>query len=220
MRVFKKFLPSSNIYLLTLKKHAVLFDTGDPHSKNLVLKFLRENMSDKKLLYIFITHFHWDHAGNVYLLKKIFSPFVVISNNEKEWAFKGYIDLPNPKGTLYSKILWNFLNFFSKFEKIKSFEPDKIVYNNEVINLDGFNIEIFQTPGHTPGSLTFKVNKYAFIGDTLLGPNIFLKRPRISMFIHEREKIYKSIEFLKEIDVDIYFPGHGMPFKKEDIYKL
>jgi len=220
MKVFLKFLISSNVYLLNFKKYAVLFDTGDPHSKTLVLKFIREKIFDKKLIYIFITHFHWDHAGNVRFLKKIFSSKVVLSEKEKEWALKGYIDLPSPKGTTYSKLLWNFLNFFSKFEGIESFKPDIIISKDEKINVDGFKIEIYQTPGHTPGSLTYKVGKYAFIGDTLLGPNIFLKRPRLSMFIHKREEIFKSIEFLKEIDAEIYFPGHGMPFKKKDIYKL
>ncbi len=220
MKIFKKFLLSSNIYLLTFKKCAILFDTGDPHSRTFVLRFIKDNLSKEKLVYIFITHFHWDHVGNVHFLKKVFSPEILLSCDELEWALKGYIDLPRPKGTVYSKILWDSLKFFSKFEKIKKFKPDKLIYKNESINLDGLNIEIFLTPGHTPGSLTFKIDKYAFIGDTLLGPNIFLKRPRLSMFIHEKERYYKSIEFLKKIDVNIYFPGHGMPFKKEDIYKL
>lgn len=220
MKIFKKFLPSANIYLVVLKKNAILFDTGDPHSKTKVIGFLREKLGEKKLSYLFITHSHWDHIGNVGLIKKIYSPKIIIGKKEREWVLKGYIDVPSPKGTLYSIFLYHFLKTFSRFEKLERFKPDFEVDEYEVIKVDGEEIKIFPTPGHTPGSLTFKIREFAFTGDTLLGPNPFLKRPRLSMFLHDREKVYKAIEFLKELNVKIYFPGHGLPFTREQLLRF
>lgn len=220
MRVFKKLLPSANLYLVILKQHAILIDTGDPHSKTKVLNFLRWNLSDRNLEYILITHSHWDHIGNVRFLKNIFSPKVLLGKKEARWVRKGYIDVPRPKGTLYSLVLYNFLSFLSRFETIERFRPDIEILEYKSINIENKSIEIFPTPGHTPGSLTFKIEKYAFTGDTLLGPNPFIRRPRLSMFLHKREEIFKSIDFLKTLDVEIYFPGHGLPFAKKELYNF
>lgn len=220
MKIFKKFLPSANIYLVILKKNALIIDTGDPHSKTKVISFLKEKINGKNLSYIFITHSHWDHVGNASLLKKIYGSKVVIGEKEREWVLNGYIDIPSPKGSLYSILLYHFLKTFSKFEEIEKFKPDVEISKYEVIDIEGKKVEIFPTPGHTPGSLTFKIDEFAFTGDTLLGPNPFFKRPRLSMFLYNREEIYRSIEFLKELNAKIYFPGHGLPFTKEELLKF
>ncbi len=220
MKIFKKLLPSANFYLVTLKQQAILIDTGDPHSKTKVLNFIKWNLNNKNLDYILITHSHWDHIGNAGLLKKIFSSKILMSKKETKWVRKGYLDIPEPKGTLYSLALYNFLSLFSKFEKINVFNPNIEISEYKVLEIDNKKIEIFPTPGHTCGSLTFKIEKYAFTGDTLLGPNPFIRRPRLSMFLHEREEIFKSIDFLKTLDVEVYFPGHGLPFTKDELKKF
>jgi hydroxyacylglutathione hydrolase len=45
--------------------------------------------------------------------------------------------------------------------------PELFLFDGDVVNLGYLKIEVLFTPGHTPGSLCFKVGRFLFAGDTL-----------------------------------------------------
>jgi len=47
---------------------------------------------------------------------------------------------------------------------------DRLLSEGDVIRLGGLDIHVIQTPGHTADSITYRVGKAAFIGDTLFAP--------------------------------------------------
>jgi len=92
--------------------------------------------------------------------------------------------------------------------------PEMLLGDGDTISLGNLKIEVLHTPGHTPGSLCFKVGRYLISGDT-----IFPGGPGKTGSPDAFRQIIKSITekiFVLPDDTPIY-PGHGAPtvLKKE-----
>ncbi len=84
--------------------------------------------------------------------------------------------------------------------------PEKLLSHGDTVSAGNLRFEILHTPGHTPGSLCFKVNHYLISGDT-----IFRGGPGKTWSPANFKQIIKSITeeiFVLPDDVSIY-PGHG-----------
>jgi hydroxyacylglutathione hydrolase len=86
--------------------------------------------------------------------------------------------------------------------------PAEIVLNNgSTISLGNFMVEVLHTPGHTPGSLSFKIGQSLFAGDTIFpgGPGRTNAPGDFRQILTSiTEKIFRLPE-----DTVIY-PGHGL----------
>jgi hydroxyacylglutathione hydrolase len=84
--------------------------------------------------------------------------------------------------------------------------PDVLLNDGDVIRLGELKFTVLHTPGHTPGSLCFKVGSYLISGDT-----IFPGGPGKTGSPENFRQIIKSISeriFVLPCDTQIY-PGHG-----------
>jgi len=153
--------------------------------------------------YVFITHGHIDHIGTAYYLQKEGTK-VFIHEKDYEFIEGKLVDLPPSKGTVYSNIMYLVLKFL---KNIASFEP----FKKDEFDKEIPDVRIIETPGHTYGSCTFKIGDNYFTGDLLLGPNPFIKRPRISLFVRDKKLLKRTLEFLFELEGRFY-PGHGFSF--------
>lgn len=84
--------------------------------------------------------------------------------------------------------------------------PEKLLSHGDTVSAGNLRFEILHTPGHTPGSLCFKVCHYLISGDT-----IFRGGPGKTWSPANFKQIIKSITeeiFVLPDDVSIY-PGHG-----------
>jgi hydroxyacylglutathione hydrolase len=94
------------------------------------------------------------------------------------------------------------------------FPPKMKLSDKEIIQVGKIQIECLYTPGHTPGSMCFKIGEFLLSGDT-----IFPGGPGRTIGPSEFKQIIKSITekiFPLPDDTQIY-PGHGKPtiLKKE-----
>jgi glyoxylase-like metal-dependent hydrolase (beta-lactamase superfamily II) len=92
--------------------------------------------------------------------------------------------------------------------------PERLLNDGDVLSLGRVRIEVLHTPGHTPGSLCFRVGHYFMSGDTL-----FPGGPGKTLAPGDFKQIVKAITskiFVLPDDTEIY-PGHGGPtiLKKE-----
>ena len=92
--------------------------------------------------------------------------------------------------------------------------PEMLLNDGDVIVFGRVELEVLHTPGHTPGSLCYKVGRYLISGDT-----IFPGGPGKTKSPGDFEQIIKSITdkiLVLSDDIKIY-PGHGDPtiLKKE-----
>jgi glyoxylase-like metal-dependent hydrolase (beta-lactamase superfamily II) len=84
--------------------------------------------------------------------------------------------------------------------------PDKLLSDGDTLILGKLKLEVMHTPGHTPGSLCFRVGRYLLAGDTIFpgGPGHTGKPSDFKTIVKSlTEKI-----FILPDDTEIY-PGHG-----------
>ena len=85
-------------------------------------------------------------------------------------------------------------------------EPDLLIDQDDAIFWGKVSLKVLHTPGHTPGSLCFLIDKYLISGDTLFtgGPG---KTATPSDFTQIVNSITKKLFALPD-DIIVY-PGHG-----------
>ncbi len=98
---------------------------------------------------ILLTHGHYDHISGI----DCFDVPVYLSEKEVELIDDAYLN-----GGFYYNIDTTKTDAFNKINFVK--EGDSIPFGKE-------SIEVFETPGHTRGSLTYKYKEYLYTGDTL-----------------------------------------------------
>ena len=84
--------------------------------------------------------------------------------------------------------------------------PEMLLNDGDVVSFGKVKLEVLHTPGHTPGSLCFKIDKYLMSGDT-----IFPGGPGKTKSPADLRQIIKSITdkiLVLSDDTEIY-PGHG-----------
>ena len=84
--------------------------------------------------------------------------------------------------------------------------PEILLTDGDVVSFGNIKLEVLHTPGHTPGSLCFKTDKYLLSGDTIFpgGPGKTRSPAHLKQII---ESITGRIFTLGD-DIQIY-PGHG-----------
>lgn len=143
------------------------------------------------LKFIVNTHGHVDHIGANKDIKEAF-PEAQLVIHEK--------DLP---------LLQNALNsFIAPMVGAKaSPEPDILLKEGDKISFGNVELEVINTPGHTPGSICLYTEGIMFTGDTLFAGSV----GRVDLPMSEPEKLVPSIKnkILKYPDDTVILPGHG-----------
>lgn len=181
----------TNAYVIyNSNKQCVIVDPGGEGEKlNLWL-----NKEDLRPLAILLTHAHFDHIGAVDDVRDKWDIPVYIHENEKEW-------LIDPA-----------LNGSQRFgfpSPIKARAAEHIISNEQDIQIGPFQFTVFETPGHSPGSVSYYNKEYSavFSGDALFAGSI--GRTDLNGGSHEllMESIHKKLLTLPEDTV--VAPGHG-----------
>lgn len=162
------------------KKAFVLDPGGDVDDIEKAIKSLGANVE-----YILLTHGHVDHTGGVDALHDIVGGKIGISE-------KDYILMK--KGTYV---------YGAEFKD----GVDLYLKNKDKISLGNLELECIETPGHTPGGLSFKIGNNVFTGDTLFAGSI----GRSDLQGGNYEVLMNSINknLLNLDDNTTVYPGHG-----------
>lgn len=105
---------------------------------------------------ILLTHGHFDHAGAAEELAKIFGIEIYAEEHEKETLDKPELNLSGWEG------------------KQVAYHADHFLKDEQEIDLAGFHIRVFHTPGHTVGGACyyFSYQNAVFSGDTLFAQSV------------------------------------------------
>lgn len=95
--------------------------------------------------------------------------------------------------------------FGERFPTVRSF-GDIIPYKEgDVVNVAGIDVEILETPGHTPGSVTLKAEDVLFTGDTMFEGSM----GRTDLPGGDEAAIMRSLKRLGQLEGDYQvLPGH------------
>lgn len=139
----------TNAYIVSSSENALLIDAPcDP-------EYILEKLGGKKLLAILLTHGHVDHISAAEEIRIATGCKVYISENDK-------MMLSDPESSLAS--------YFSlPLNKCTVCECFK---DGDTLTFGDMEFKAIETPGHTPGSSCFVIDKVIFSGDTLFRNSI------------------------------------------------
>ena len=146
----------TNCYIVacTNTKKAAIIDPGTLESHEIIEFIKKENLD---IAYIINTHGHADHtAGNTFIKK----------------AFPDSKLLIHPTD---NKMLRDPLRNLSQFygHTIVSPMADRLINEDDIIEVGDLKLKVIHTPGHTQGSISLVMNEsHIFSGDTLFAQSI------------------------------------------------
>ncbi|WEG14279.1 MBL fold metallo-hydrolase [Pullulanibacillus sp. KACC 23026] len=182
----------TNCYVLANESgEALIIDPGDePEKVNKVI-----HHEGIKPLAILLTHAHLDHIGAVDVLRDEWKIPVYIHQEESDWLGE-----PEKNGSLY----------FEGVEPIKLKPADHVIKGETDRTIGGFRFFVFETPGHSPGSVSFYFADHhvVFSGDALFYGSI----GRTDLYGGDAETLLSSIEtkLLTLPEETVVAPGHGL----------
>ena len=178
----------SLVYDEAAKTGAVVDPGGDVAQ---ILKAAQQ--SGVKIEKILLTHGHIDHAGGAAELREALG--VKIEGPNKEDLF--LLDNLPESGAKYG------------MAGVRAVVPDRWLREGDEVTVGGLVFDIFEAPGHTPGSVVFynSENRFALVGDVLFQGSI----GRTDLPRGDHAALLKSIreKVLPLGDDVVFLPGHG-----------
>ena len=173
---------ASNTYLISSDGEYAIIDPTCPYDESLI---------DGKVLYILLTHAHFDHILEVDSWVKATGARVFIGVNDVE-------ALSDPMRNCFKLYNGTDNGYFGDASGVK--EGDKIPLGNT-------DITIIECPGHTIGSVSYLCQSCVFVGDTVFAGGGF---GRYDLPTGNRVLLIKSIDKLINLPLDtVFYPGHG-----------
>jgi len=135
----------SNAFVVSLNDTAIAIDAGAGEAK-MTVALEETGVRADRVSAVFLTHSDRDHAGGLSLFS---GARVFLSADEEQM-----IDGRQARGFLYKN-----KPLAVRYE---------LVEDGDTLNLGDFEIQVIATPGHTPGSVSYLVNRnLLFTGDAI-----------------------------------------------------
>lgn len=185
----------TNCYLLESFGESVIIDPGDD-GDFLSEKIYFQNLNLKMLL---VTHGHFDH---------------VLAANELKINFKAPLFISKKDLFLLEKAGESAFFWTGIVPKFKVVKPSGFLKAYDKIEFGRDLLEVIETPGHTPGSLSYynEKEKMLFCGDLIFKNGL----GRTDFVYSLKRELNKALnKILKLPPETIVFPGHGDKFRLE-----
>ncbi len=191
------------IYAVYAHPYIVLIDSGLGRNTEDIIENLKKfNLNPSKLRAVIATHYHADHIGGLFRLKKEFNVEIIaheLDSREIEEA-----DEKRTAATYYHV-------------KIRPCKVDKkIKASQEAIKIGKKTFNVIHIPGHTPGSIAVYLDvqgKRILFGQDIHGPYL----PELGS---NPQQAKESLRKLIELKPDILCEGHfGVIEPREEVIK-
>jgi hydroxyacylglutathione hydrolase len=203
-----------NAYLVKVSEGFILIDTGLAiHWEKLESKLLSVGCLPDKLKLVIITHGDLDHTGNCAKLQEKYKCKIAIHKDDSLMVENGLL-LKRKNRSFHAKVFSLIRKLFRRKFTFDKFKPDIYLIDGQDLNEYGFNAKVVHIPGHTKGSIGILTDDgNLFAGDTFTNR----RKPEKANYIENHLELENSINRLKKMNIRMIFPGHGRPFKMEQI---
>ena len=174
----------ANNYLLTDGNEAVLIDCSE------VKQEILDELKDKTLKYILLTHGHFDHVLGVNGMKECTGAKILVHKD----------DISRMEESA------NIMQTFGVIG-VETPKADDYINDNDLLKFGDTEIKIIHTPGHTEGCVCYLIDGKLFSGDTLFRDSV----GRCDLPGGNFSKLSDSIKniLFKLDDNMVVYPGHG-----------
>lgn len=149
-----------------------------------------------ELIWICETHAHADHLSAASYIKSKIGGQIVI-------------------GEAITQVQTHFADVFSIDMPTDASQFDQLVSDGEELIFGSVTIEVIATPGHTPDSVSYKIGKNLFVGDTFFHPSI--GTARCDFPGGSSQQLFKSLQnLLKQADDCTIWLCHDYPGADRD----
>ncbi len=143
-----------------------------------------------KLEMAILTHTHLDHIGDLKQVKEAFGPKILVHENDRK-----NLSLPGSDG-------------IPVFIATDGVEADRLIHEGDRLHVGLLEIGVFETPGHSPGSVSLWIpaEKIIFTGDLIFRRG----RGRTDLPGSCEEDLFRSIDKIVGLgDEQVIYSGHG-----------
>jgi glyoxylase-like metal-dependent hydrolase (beta-lactamase superfamily II) len=180
----------TNAYLLEDEEGAVLIVDPGAEAEKLISLIKQKKVKPQAIL---LTHAHFDHIGAVDEVRKEWDIPVYLHEDEKDW-------LQNPSLNGSARLL---------SQSITAKPADVLIEKEQSITIGSFQFDIFHTPGHSPGSVSYYFQEEGIVlsGDALFKQGV----GRTDLTGGSYDTLMKSIHdrLLTLPESTIVLSGHG-----------
>ncbi len=173
-----------NVYLVA-GREAALVDAGygDEADVRARVDYIK-GLADSRLAYIVVTHAHADHAGGAEGIKEATG----------------------------AKIILHRLDVETQNRYFRATTVDTVVEDGDTLAVDGHEIEVIHSPGHSPGHICLYLRgaKALFSGDNVPGAGTTAIAPPQG----DMGQYVESLRRLLAYDIETIYPGHGPAIKE------
>lgn len=185
-----------NCYVLSGNRYALLIDSG----LGIEDISIPVRACTSLPLCVIATHVHWDHIGG-------YKHFLYhgVQEAEKSWLKQ----FPLPASLVLQQLTQKPCEFPDDFN-INAYQlyqqgAQYILQDGDVLDLGGRRIQVFHTPGHSPGHMCFydEAKQYLFTGDLLY-------HGCLDAYYDTTDPLafYQSLKRIMELPVQRYFGAH------------
>jgi Zn-dependent hydrolases, including glyoxylases len=203
-----------NAYLVKVNEGFVLIDTGlAMHWEKLESHLLSVGCLPDKLNLVIITHGDLDHTGNCAKLQEKYKCKIAMHKDDSLMVENGL--LLKRKTRSFNVMIFSLIRkLFRKKFTFDKFKPDIYLIDGQDLMEYDFNAKVVHIPGHTKGSIGILTDDgNLFAGDTFTNR----RKPEKANYIENHLELENSINRLKKMNIRMIYPGHGRPFKMEQI---
>lgn len=180
----------TNCYIVEKDQACLVFDPGSEGNK--LIEWLEEK--ELKPIAILLTHAHFDHIGAVDEVRNHYKIPVYLHEKEKNFPTD-----PTLNGSSY----------FRTSSPIVANPADFLLAREESMKVGDFEFSIYETPGHSPGSVSYYFQSEGFVisGDALFNGSI----GRTDLPGGNQSVLLESIheKLLQLPEETVVMPGHG-----------
>lgn len=206
---------NSNIYALRTEEGLVLIDCGyqEEQWEKMLRCMKRWNLKPEDIRAVFLTHSHFDHAGNVWRMNELGADVFASPVDADK------IEHGNPEMEELFGAKWKCGTVTREIR-----EGDSFLFGDEV------TVQVLETPGHSKGSLSFLI-QIDGIRAICTGDLFFVKPwpPEDKVDVElgymggwdfDMKDYQNSLRRLRETGADLFLPGHYYFYRGQDVQQL
>jgi glyoxylase-like metal-dependent hydrolase (beta-lactamase superfamily II) len=202
-----------NCYLLKTEAGFFLVDTGMTNNRRLLeIELNKLGCYPGNLKLILLTHGDFDHTGSAVFLREKYGSQICMHAEDVGMLENGDMFYHRK---FENRLIRSVMRTFLPLKVENRGKPDVFLEDGTTLFNYGLDATVYNTPGHSTGSVCILTSSGdLFAGDLLTNST---GKPMLNSMMYDKAQGNLSLKRLKQLPIQIVYPGHGEPFGWQDL---